>query len=219
MSIEQKAESILRGITETTIVSWFATGLALRRLEALAASSPSGESWTEIFATRLADLGKPISSGHLYKLRNTTEFLVRKAPHLEAEPDRAPKFNHVEIASRLSRADPDAGGRMLEEILSGRRVTYHGLLARYNRHMEENAEQRSPRQLAWERRRDRTQGSGTAGRPSSVPDSDAELNAWEAGWAAAEQHFLKEIEGLRETIRDQERRMRGAPTRLEDGPV
>lgn len=217
MSIERKTESILRRITETTLRSWFETGLALRRLEALAASSPSGESWTDLFRARLADLGKPISSGHVYKLRNTTEFLIRNAPQFEAEPERAPKFNHVEVASRLGRADPEAGARMLEEILSGRGVTHHGLLARYNRHLEENAERRSPRHLAWERRRDRTQESGADVRAPSA--SDAELNAWEAGWAAAEQHFLKEIRGLRETIREQERRMRAATPRPEDGPA
>jgi hypothetical protein len=219
MSIDRKAENILQGITDTTIKSWLSTGLALRALEALAPSSPSGEIWTDLFSARLADIGKTISTGHIYKLRHTTDFLIRNAPHLEAEPESAPKFNHVEIAARLGRVDPAEGGRMLEEILSGRRVTHQKLMSWYNRHLEENTEQRSPRHLGWERRRDRMHQPDAPGHPPPKSDSAAELNAWEAGWAAAEQHFLKEIRGLRETIREQERRMRCAITRTEDGPA
>lgn len=209
----------LQQLTPEQAVNWVQIGSVLRDLEAISRAAPSGRSWQELLRARLEELGAPVSSGHLYKIRRAANFLFEQAPeHLPEEALQEAKISAVEVAERLFRLQPHEGRKALADALGTDPATFVELQARYEHALKSAPHMRSPRQLAWQARRGaesnsvdkkepvelKAEQSAVRAMPEKTPEgpSDALLSqskdllsrAWSEGWHAAEVQLRSAIQ-------------------------
>jgi hypothetical protein len=228
---QHEIEKRLTSLTRDDAKNWITIGRLLIVLEAMSRADSSGRPWQDVVRNRLEELGAPISSGHIYKIRRAIGFLIDHAPDA-ATPENSspPKISAIEVAERLYRLDPDAGKKALEDVVGPDQVTYVELQKRYNDALEANPEMKSPRQIAWEARRKSEKGPKGEDEQSSPPAptpskekkpalSDQQMTgpstpvrraldellsqAWAEGQQAAERRYASQISAMQNTIKAQ----------------
>lgn len=225
---QQEIEQRLTSLTPDDARNWIVIGRLLIDLEAHSRADSSGRPWQDVVRNRLEELGAPISSGHIYKIRRAIGFLIEHAPDA-ATPENSspPKISAIEVADRLYRLDPDAGKAALEDVVGPDQVTYVELQKRYRDALEAHPEMKSPRQIAWETRRNAEKAPVDEGKKPSAPLSEPSKEkmgapsdqrmagpsttvrkkheellstAWAEGQRAAEKRYASQISAMHNTI-------------------
>lgn len=184
------ADSILAELSNQQASDWFEVGLALSRLEALSKTSPAGRPWHTVLGERLKELGAPVSSGHLYKIRRAFNFLQTHAPPDTTSRElRRVGISSVEVAERLFNLDEEQGRAALDGILKPHPETYVELQRRYEAAIAASPESRSAKQLAWEKRKARSsiekkQGTEGKTREFSIVKDDSPATEQSSAWPA-----------------------------------
>lgn len=142
---------------------WLRVAHVLTGLEQRSRRGPDGRAWLEIVRERLEKSGHPRSVGHLRKMHRAYAFLQSAIESRDKVPDMAALervvLTALETAERISRLDPEAGQTAVDACLNG--ATAAKLEALYDQVRTTQAAQLTPRQLAWEARREarRTRGA------------------------------------------------------------
>lgn len=150
MDIDE-GEQRIKALTREKAETWVDIAQLLHDLEAVSRTSSSGRAWPDLLREHLDDIGAPISTGHLYKMRRAFSFLMAHVPAgTNMQNLRRTKISAVDVAERLYRLDPEQGKTALADVLAD--TPYIELQARYEDALASKPEMRSPRQLAWARR-------------------------------------------------------------------
>lgn len=241
---QQEIEDRLASLTHDDAKNWIVIGRLLLDLEAHSRADPAGHPWQDVVRRRLEELDASISSGHIYKIRRAVGFLTEHAPDaLSPENPSPPKISAIEVAERLYRLDPDAGKKALSDVVGQNPVTYVELQKRYNDALEANPEMKSPRQAAWEIRRQADKVPGSEARGTAAPLHNASeegmsggsdqynsepspilrrkheellLEVWTEGHRAAEQKYAAEVSALQNTIEAQAKELAAATVEIQD---
>lgn len=227
MVVQQNTQQRLLSLTRNEAENWLVIGRLLTDLEGQSRADPAGLPWQDVIKNRLDELGVPMSTGHIYKIRRAARFLIEHAPDaIRAENPSPPKISAIEVTERLYRLDPDAGKKALSDVVGPNPVTYVELQKRYGDALKTNPEMKSPRQIAWEVRRKVDKNSVVDGKEPSVALSNTKketvspsdqdvsgppatmlrqhekllLDAWADGQRAAEQTFASQTSALRDMI-------------------
>ncbi len=169
--MDQGAENeLLSALTAERARSWVDVAETLTQLEALSRVSPTGRTWQDVLQDHMSKLGVPISAGHIYKIRRAYAFLKKNVPlGTSIEELRGAKVSAIEVAERLHRLDPPAGIAALHDAIGDDPISYVDLQARYEKALSNRPEMKSPRQLAWDTRRN--------GRAEKTTEADAAAEA------------------------------------------
>lgn len=142
---------------------WLRVADVLTGLERKSRRGPDGRAWLEIVREHLEALGHPRTTGHLRKMRRAYAFLQTAIASRDKVPDEDAlervALTALETAERIARLDPEAGQAAIDACLNG--ATAAKLEALYAQVRTTQAAQLTPRQLAWEARREgqRTRGA------------------------------------------------------------
>jgi hypothetical protein len=240
---QQEIERRLKTLTRDDAKNWIVVGCLLLDLEAQSRADPAGLPWQDVVKNRLEELGVSISTGHIYKIRRAVGFLIEHAPDASRlENTSPPKISAIEVAERLYRLDPDAGKKALSDAVGPDPVTYVELQRRYGDALKANPEMKSPRQIAWEGRRNSEKTSIADVKESShfLPNTTEKINApsdqhgsgpsatvrkkhekllseaWAEGHRAAEQKYASLISALRNAIETQAEEIMTSALEIQD---
>lgn len=152
------ADAALASLTQHNAGSWAAVADVLSQLDHVSSASPEGRSWNEVVADRLAEVGHPVSVGHLRKLKRVWRFLSSEGNSITADGrafttsdlQRA-SLLAIETASRLFDLDPEAGRTALQDCLTG--TPNSEIQRRLESARAAHPQRRSARQAGWEKRR------------------------------------------------------------------
>lgn len=171
-SARDDPSAVLASLTKATAGQWQRVGAVLRDLERISPVSGDGRTWHEVVRARLDELGHPVSPGHLHKVRRSHAFLSEGIRHLglaEADAARA-RIASVETAERLHQIDADEGWAALRDCLDpASPATQAQVRARLDAYLEAHPDRRTPKQVAWARRRSEP-AAGDAAPGSTIPD-------------------------------------------------
>lgn len=217
----------LQSLTRDDAENWIVIGRLLHDLETHSRADAAGRPWQDVIRSKLAEVGAPISPGHIYKIRRAIRFLIEHAPNAATlENSSPPKISAIEVAERLHRLDQKAGQKALDDVVGPNPVTYVELQKRYADALKEHPEMMSPRQLAWESRRkidkvpisdlmlplsspgvDTPVKADTVSTQISGPSAalqkeydDFLSKAWSEGYKTAEQKYTSQVSALLSTI-------------------
>jgi hypothetical protein len=150
------ATVILSTLTPENADDWQLVGKVMHELNGISEIAPTGGTWHDVLLETLAERGKPISSGHLHRIRRAFDFLKNGMVERRIPKERAAlaKISSLDQAERLFQLDHEAGLDALEACLDVKNpATKTDIQKLYESYLANHPEKKTPMQVAWERRR------------------------------------------------------------------